>query len=145
MFDLYAQLAIFETLSDSAPLAELVTGIYDDAPQALDSGAAGAFPYVTIGEINAVEFDTDTTTGARCSCVVHVWDRSRSRKEIKEIQGTIYNILHRANLTVYCYDLIDIHFLDSTSFLDSDGKTRHGVQTFELTIVKKPEPQLTEV
>lgn len=145
MFELYAQRAIFEALKNSEPLAELITGVYDDAPQAIDSGAAAAFPYITVGDANVVEHDTDTSTGARLSCVVHAWDRSRGREKLKEIQGQIYNVLHRAKITVYCYDLVDIHFLTSDSFLDSDGKTRHGTQTFELIVVKTPKPQLTEV
>lgn len=145
MFELSAQRAIFEVLSNSAPLSELITGIYDDAPQVADSGDGAQFPFVTIGETNAIEFDTDTTTGAVLSCVIHVWDRSRGREKMKEIQGQIYEILHRAKLTVFCYDLIDIHFISSTTFLDADGKTRHGVQTFELIVTKKPVQQLTEV
>ena len=142
MFDLYAQRAIFEALKDSVPLSELITGVYDDSPQAIDPGAAANYPYVTIGDINGAEHDTDTSVGAVLSCVIHTWDRSRGREKLKEIQGTIYNILHRANLSVYCYDLLDIHYLNGESFLDSDGKTRHGVQTFQLTIIKTQPPTL---
>lgn len=125
---------IADTLKSDSPLMAMVQGVYDSVPQANDAGAGALFPYVTIGEDTHVEWDTDTELGADVTITIHTWSRYRGRKEVKNIQGRIYEILHRANLSVSGYHLVGIDWLQSESFMDTDGLTRHGVQTFRITI-----------
>ena len=122
-FDLITQKKIYEALNGviSCP-------VYDNAPQ------GSAFPYVTIGEANLTDDDTDRIQCVYISYVVHVWSRADGRKEIKTIMGEIYNALHLTKFTESGYSYTDNYFLSSDSFVDSDGKTRHGVQTFKLTM-----------
>ena len=133
-FENAIQVAIYQTLSSDSTLSAAVTGVYDTAPQALDAGAAANFPYVPIGEDTHVEWDTDTELGADVTVTIHVWSRDRGRKETKTIQGLIYGLLHRASLSISGYNLVGVDWLQSDSFLDTDGLTRHGVQTFRITV-----------
>jgi len=127
-FEIAVQSAVYTALTGHAPLVALVTGIRDAVEQ--DT----AYPYVTIGEDAHVEDDTDDRGARDCTITIHVWSRYRGRKDTKQIQGEIYNALHRANLSHSGYVFTDSHFLSSDSFMDSDGRTRHGVQTFRILI-----------
>jgi hypothetical protein len=122
-FDLITQKKIYEALSGviSCP-------VYDNAPQ------GSAFPYVTIGEANLTDNDTDSTQNVYISYVIHVWSRADGRKEIKTIMGEIYNALHLTKFSESGYSFTENYFLSSDSFVETDGKTRHGVQTFKLTM-----------
>jgi len=127
-YELAVQTAIYTALNGDATLGAMVTGIYDSVPQ--DT----AYPYVTVGEDNHNEWDTNTTLGSDCSITIHTWSRSRGKKETKTIQGAIYDVLHRANLSAAGYRIDLTEFVSSQSFTDSDGLTRHGVQTFRMLI-----------
>lgn len=134
MIEFNAQKAIYEALTASAALMAMVVDVYDCTPQADDSGSGAAFPYVTIGDDSVMGWDTDTELGAEITLTIHTWSRYHGRGEVKEIQNEIYTILHRATLSVECYNLVGIEFLSSESFRDADGKTWHGTQTFRLTV-----------
>lgn len=125
MIETAVQTAIFQTLNTA-----LSVPVYDHAPQKSD--AAKGFPYVTIGEDNVSEWDTDTEIGGNVVCTIHTWSRFRGREQIKEMQGQIYSTLHRASLTFPGYAFMDCVFETSDSFLDADGLTYHGVQTFRV-------------
>lgn len=134
-FESSIQQAIYAALTGNAALMALATGgILDYVPQADDAGADNAFPYVTIGDDTAIPFDTDTSVGADTTITIHVWSRYRGRKEVKQIQGAIYAVLHRATIPVEGQHLVGIDWIQSDSFMDSDGLTRHGVQTFRITV-----------
>ena len=68
------------------------------------------------------------------SITIHAWSRLAGRQQTKQIQGLIYDSLNRANLVQSGYKLININRVNSESQLDSDGFTRHGIQTFNLII-----------
>lgn len=100
--------------------------VYDAAPQAKDGGNAGAFPFVTIGEIVIAQFDTNTETGFDFVARIHTRSRSAGMREAKEIQGQIYARLHRGTLTIPDYNFIQMD--RENSFVDrvADGSF-HGV------------------
>lgn len=133
-FESAIQTAVYGALNADSTLLAAVTGVYDDVPQAIDPGAAANFPYITIGEDTHAEWDTDTSLGDDATITIHVWSRGRGRKETKDIQALIYGLLHRANLAVTGYNLVGVDWIQSQSFMDADGLTRHGVQTFRITI-----------
>lgn len=128
-WELALQKAIYETLIADGDLAPLVTGVYDNAPQ-----SEAAFPYITLGEDIFNEFDTDTDTGVEVNVTIHVWSRYKGRKEVKLIQAAVYSALNRANLNVQDAHFISSDFLDSTTLVESDGMTRHGVQRFKILL-----------
>ena len=122
-FDLITQKKIYEALNGviSCP-------VYDNAPQGV------SFPYVTIGEANLTDNDTDSSQSVYISYVIHTWSQADGRKETKTIMGEIYNALHLTKFSESGYSFTENYFLSSDSFVETDGKTRHGVQTFKLTM-----------
>ena len=128
------QAAVYTALTGDVSLMAAVEGVYDNVPQAIDTGSAAAFPYVTIGEDSLAEWDTDDSLGAQGSITVHTWSRARGRKECKDIQGLVYNALTRAELVLSGYTLVTVEFEGEQSFLDPDGLTRHGVSTFRIIL-----------
>ena len=133
-FEVELQTAVFTALDADSALSSLVIGVYDDVPQPTDAGDESDFPYVTVGEAVHTEFDTDNTLGDDCTITVHSWSRYAGRKEIKQIQGAVYNVLHRSSLPVSGYTTVGVDWVQSDSFVDTDGETRHGVQTFRIIL-----------
>lgn len=124
------QKAIHAALVADAGVTTLVsTRVFDEVPTNQDT-----FPYVTIGEDNLTQWDTDGLLGFQGSVTIHCWSRYTGRKEAKDIMHAVYGVLHNANLTVTGYNSIMLQQRDQTTFLDPDGKTRHGVQTFAVLI-----------
>ena len=123
------QAALYNRLSTFPGLLALVSTVADDIPQ-----AGTNFPYVSIGEASHSEWDRDVELGNDVSVVIHSWSRYRGRTEIKEIQNQVYLALNRANLSIDGYNFVSCDFEGSESFVDSDGKTRHGVQTFRILL-----------
>jgi hypothetical protein len=103
-----------------------LVGVYDIAPQPRDGGAAAAFPYAVIGEVYAVQYDTQTTVGFQITNRIHVFSRSGSKAECLDIQGGIFALLHRTPMTITGFN----HTLqlreDTRCDADEDSKT-HGV------------------
>ena len=122
-YELALQGELYEALNGA-----ISCSVYDEAPQ------GSAFPYVTIGDTVAVEFDTVTTKGAYASFDVHVWSRKHGMKETKEILGEIYNALHQVKLTNAEYTFTECYFVQSTTMVDADGITRHGITEFKTII-----------
>lgn len=125
---------MIETAVQSAIITKLRSAmtvpVYDHAPQKADSSKG--FPYITIGDDTISEWDTDTEVGGNVVCTINTWSRFRGREQIKELQGQIYQALHRASLTYAGFAFMDCFFETSDSFLDADGLTYHGVQTFRV-------------
>ena len=145
-FEYVIQKAIYDKLiADSAlntMLAKNVENpslpaIYDNVPQAVDSGSDSVFPYITIGDDTMVDWDTDTSQGKEATLTLHVWSRYRGRKQTKEIQGAIYDALHLSNLIISGYHSVLMLSEYSETLLDPDGLTRHGVQRFRLILEKE--------
>lgn len=132
-FETVVQTAIYNKLINDDSLMAVINAVYDDVPQ-VNSGSEAAFPYITIGEDSHVTTDTDLELSNQVSITIHTWSRFSGRSETKKIQGLIYDTLHRSNLAASGYKFINIAQVGSESFLDSDGFTRHGVQTFNLLI-----------
>jgi hypothetical protein len=122
----------FETAVQEAIVLALTDNIgcqvYDSPPK------TAAYPYAIVGDDAFIEFDTNTTVGRECITTVHVFDNYNGKKRIKQIIGEIDNLLNRATLTAIGFHFIDCVFDSSDIFLDSDGKTYHGVILFRLLI-----------
>jgi len=133
-FETVVQTKIYETLTSNAPLMSAIKAVYDDVPQAVSAGDGTEFPYVVIGEDVHTDTSTDLELSNLVSITVHTWSRYTGRSQTKQIQGLIYDTLNRADILDANYKFINIHQVSSESRLDSDGFTRHGIQTFNLMI-----------
>ena len=122
-FSLKLQKAIYDKLS-----ADLSVPVYD-CPQQND-----AYPYVNVGDDIFTEDGTNTTNGMLVISTIHVWDNFRGYSRIKGIIDQVYSSLNRVNFAIQDLHLIDCIFDSSDFFLDSDGKTRHGIITFKILL-----------
>ncbi len=115
------QQAIKEALTNDANLMSIVKGVYDHVEQ--DS----KFPYITIGEGTAVDWDSTTFNGMEMTRTIHTWSRNYGRAETLDIHKEIYRILHKKNITINNQELVNLRFEFEETFLDPDGLTYHGV------------------
>lgn len=109
-----------------AALSALGLNVVDRAGQAADGGSATAFPYVEVGMVILNPFDTARETGFNYLARIHTRSRSGSMKQTKEIQGQIYDRLHRGALTVAGFNHILIQRESSEVMAAPDGQI-HGV------------------
>lgn len=91
-----------------------------------------AFPYAVIGEDVVSPWDTDTSTGYDAVVTIHVWSRYRGKKEAKDLQKKIYDLLHRQQITIAGLHLVELVLERAEVVQDPDGLTYHGVQDFRL-------------
>tara|TARA_R100001244_G_scaffold43202_1_gene38778 strand:- start:404 stop:808 length:405 start_codon:yes stop_codon:yes gene_type:complete len=123
------QQAIFTALDGDVTLSAAISGVFDSVEQDYED-----YPYVTIGENIQTPFDTDDQPGDDNSFAVHVWSREGGRKEAKIVNGYIYDILNRNNLSVTGYETVDCIAEGSSVEIDPDGKTYHGINNFKCTL-----------
>lgn len=121
------QVAIYERLDSACTVP-----VYDNVPQDTP------YPYITIGDDTSIEWDTDTETGAEATLTIHSWSRANSRSEVKQLQGEVYEALHRHELVVPGYSVVTCEQEFSESLpVEADGHTRHGVQRFRIILEKE--------
>lgn len=109
--------------------------VYDVQPQAADGGSAAAFPCVTVGTIVFAAWDVKENTGFDFIARIHTYSRSGSMKEAKDIQTAIYDRLHRGEITVTGYQLVDLLRETSDCMQEADGSF-HGVCEYRGLIEK---------
>lgn len=126
------QVALYNKLNADVPLNAVATGVYDNPAQVADSGDGSEFPFVTIGNITLQPWDDDTSTGFEATIIIDTWSRATHTLECKQVQGLIYDTLHRQTLTISGLSSIMLDFVTSSSEKDPDGVTVHGISEFRL-------------
>lgn len=107
-------------------LSGLGLRVYDVAPQSVDGASMATFPYVEVGSVVLSPWDTAGDTGHDFVARVHCYSRSAGMKEVKEIQGQMYDRLHRGDLTITGHALVHMQRNRSEVMRAEDG-TIHGV------------------
>jgi len=103
----------------------------------VDAGQQDAtWPYVEIGFIVLNPFDTAGETGFDYVARIHTRSRSASMKEAKDIQGAIYDRLHRGALTITGFQHVLIQRERSEVMRAPDGSS-HGVCEYR-GLISKP-------
>ena len=121
------QQAVYSALVADATLKTLIGNparVYDHVPQAT------AYPYVALGDATAGEFDTKTEDGMEQTLTLHTWSRYRGLSEAKRIMSAVVDALDQVSLSLTGHTLVLLRFEFSSTFLDPDGLTYHGVQRF---------------
>lgn len=127
--ELQVQEAIYNRLTDSPGLSlDFAVEVFDHVPQ--DS----EYPYIKIGRASSQEFDTKSFNGFEVSVLIDSWSRYDGNKQIEEMMGAIYEILHNQFIPVEGYNFIHCLFEFSEMITEDDGHTRHGIQRFNLLI-----------
>lgn len=124
------QTAIYQAL-----VAADLTGVTVITDSPIMKPTDANFPFVEIGNSQAIPADAGGDEGLEEFVDIHVWTRSAStlgQAQAKTIAGEIYDVLHHAVLTVsgrataYC-------FLDAQRILgEEDGLTHHAILTFRI-------------
>ena len=108
------------------------TPVYDAVPPSVDHSQP--FCYVTLNDIQAIDWSTKTFDGQDFAVNLHVWSSYRGNKEVQEKFNAIHTALHNAALTVTGAAVVICRYEASQIFLDPDGLTRHGVQRFRIVL-----------
>lgn len=131
-FEIAAQSIVFAALS-----AALTCPVHDATPGLPEGQPDNAFPYAVVGDDTLVAWDTDDSLGASVTVTIHFWSRKAGRKEIKTLMGLAYTALNRVRPTITGFRVVDCLWeFATTPPVEADGKTRHGVQRFRLTLQK---------
>lgn len=130
-FDHYAvQAALHAALEADAPLMGTVTGVFDFVPPQT------AFPYVTLGEMRVTDVSTVECTLRQVEPVLHVYSRSKGRREVSDIMEKLHARLHNGALPIAGYTLVSLRFAGSDIVQERDGNTYHGRMRFSAVVQK---------
>lgn len=134
MFQLPTQKAVYELL-----VAGLSCAVYDDVPDSPVGAPEALFPYAVVGEDTAVAWDTDSSLGAAVAVTVNLYSRYSGKKELKELIEEVYDVLNRdaSQLSASGFRFIDCLFVSSTVRALGDGKTKHGICRYTITVEKE--------
>lgn len=124
-----AQKGIFDALD-----GVISATVYDDVPDLPEGMPDSNFPYVVVGDDTSRPWDTDDQLGEELTITLHIWSRYRGMKQVKDIMGEIYDVLHRGSPTATGMRIVDCLFEFADTFLEDDGITRHGVCRYRLTV-----------
>lgn len=130
------RVAIVTTLKAHAGLSALLAtdplgsgvAVYDHVPQ------DATFPYVVVGEPIGVEHDADDIQGWDGEVTIHSWSRFRGFEEVEKIQRQVDSALHRTVPAVVDARIVTLHRTTVDGFVDEDGLTRHGIQSFRVIL-----------
>lgn len=115
-----AQQAIYSALAASSEVQSFIGSpvrVYDHVPP------GAVFPYVTFGDVRVVPYDTKGESGFEQIVTLNVWSRYRGSKEGKDILQALYNVLHRASLSVSGHVFLFCEFHSADMGTDGDGIT----------------------
>ena len=117
------QVAIHNALTNHAGVTTALGGpnVFDDVPQRTK------FPYVTLGDIETRDWDTQTSVGHEHIITLHIWSNHRGRKEVQTIIGEIDDALDDENLILQNHTLINLHVVFWSAMRDLDGDVYHGI------------------
>lgn len=127
-FDL--QSAVYSLLNGDSTLDGLVGNnkIFDNVPQ--DT----SYPYVVIGTETSTDNGSKTLDGNIYNFDIHVWSQYRGQKEIKNIMERIYNLTHDVTISVSGASSIMSRVSSTSTFVEVDGITRHGLVNVNFTV-----------
>jgi hypothetical protein len=108
------------------------SAVYEYVEQPVAAEAESNFPYVVVGDTTGAEFDTDDVNGQEHTVTLHIWDRYRGGKRVRDVADALYAALHTVAIavagrhTVYCY------YEFGESVPDPDVRTQHRVTRFRI-------------
>lgn len=120
------QKALFDRLSNDANVAAVTNGVFDDVPESTP------YPYLTIGEATATNWDTKTFNGEEITITFHVWSNYKGKKECYEILDSVINSLSTPLIVSGFHfeasenEYIQV-FLDDLGYKSDSKQLYHGV------------------
>lgn len=121
--------------ADTAVGALVGDRIYDRVPP------NPTFPYITLGDVQAIDEDADWRQRYAVTLTSHAWSRAVGQVEALRIAQAMRDAIRGATrgsgLTVSGYCIASARHRDTRTFRDPDGLTTHAVVTFEAVIDKE--------
>jgi len=108
--------------------------LYDHVPGEAAGTPAANKPYAVLENTATTPWDDDSHRGAEAEMTIHVFSDALGRDEADSILDAIRALLDRASLTKAGYTFVDCLFQFSEVFTMEDGKTRHGITRFLITL-----------
>ena len=124
------QVGVFELLDGDATLGALVTGVFDDVPEAT------ARPYVSIGEMTSTEDSAHGAPGRETAALIHTWTDAQSFRPGNQIAARVVALLARQHAALDA--LVDGHVVwmieheFGQTLNDPDPTVRHRVDRFRI-------------
>lgn len=127
------QQALYSLFRNDPDVQALIGGrVYDEIP------TNAAFPYVQLGESQAIDDDTECAHRLEVTFDVHVWSRAtgfpQARKIAAALRTAVRDAMNAGTLTLNGAELQELRHEQSRMLRDPDGKTSHGVLTFTAII-----------
>lgn len=123
------QTKIYELLQgDSTLETYVVDRVYDHVPD------QSLYPFVRIGEENFEHWGAHDVEGFIGYFDIHTWTQGEGMKTCKKIQARIYQLLHNIDLSLSGHKTVSLLSGTTTTMLDPDGRTFHGVNRFNLIL-----------
>lgn len=128
------QAGIYTTLTEDAGLIALIgDGGSPERARIFDRPSPDStFPYVTIGNLTALPWDTKTSDGMEATVQIDVWSKHKGMSEAAAIMDAIVAALDDQSFSVSGHTLINCRMTFSEMLDDPDGLTRHGVQHYRM-------------
>ena len=121
------QKVIYQRIVDAA-----ISGVVHVIDHRLNNPSDGDFPYIQIGNEQALPADVVGSDGAERFIDLHVWSRKRGQSQVKGIQGDLRVLFHAQSLSVAGLKTA-FSYVDATRILDDpDGLTRHGITVLKI-------------
>lgn len=131
------QKAVWKALTNDAQLMSKVVGVFDFVPD------NNSFPYVEIGEFQTAPFQTFDRYGQEVTMTIHVWGQRidprgyQGMKQVEEIMEDVQRILGRSSFYIELWGNVGCWADFSTTQLQGDGITRHGIMRFRLLVLQE--------
>lgn len=113
-----------------------ITGLtlYDHVPTEPSGSPVANKPYGVLENTDTTPWEDDDKQGVFAEMTLHIFSDQLGRTQADTILDSAYALLNRASLTKTGYTVVDCLFMFSEVFVMEDGKTRHGIQRWRLTI-----------
>lgn len=122
--------AVHATLTENAALMGDVTGVYDFVPTNTE------YPYVVLGDARVTDISTVELSLSRTELEVHIYSRSRGRKETSDIMAQVHGVLHDSDPSMVGYSMVSLRCSGSDVSRERDGLTYHGRLRFVAVVQK---------
>lgn len=122
------QTALYSALSNHAPLATKITGVFDNVPKETLA------PYVVIGNPTVIDWGGSAFKGEEITFTLHVWSEKQDKSEVYEI----FNLILEAFTNPLSLDGGFFMNFQRREYMevfdDPDGISRHGIIRFRFRI-----------
>lgn len=136
--DWSVQKAVFEKLTNDAPLSALLTpsggSVYDYVP------SSAPFPYIVFSDLQSQPFETAEGGGRNITLALTAYSQKSGSKEIRHILSAIHACLHHQALSLEGHIAITCDETGMETSTENDGRLYKGTVRFRILT----EPQTEE-